>query len=141
MISHWFLFLLLSLIAIDDLRRREVSTAALSVTALWGIIATAMGWSGQTWMESLGGVSVGFLLSMPLFCIGGIGGGDVKLLSVMGLLLGWQAELGVLFYTAVFGGLGASVARWRKREDYAYGPAIALGLLAYLVRGHFSRGY
>jgi prepilin signal peptidase PulO-like enzyme (type II secretory pathway) len=51
----------------------------------------------------------------------------------MGLVLGWRAELGVIFYVAIFGGFGAAIARWRKRDEFAYGPAIALGLLAYMV--------
>lgn len=61
------------------------------------------------------------------------GGGDAKLIAAVGALLGPVGLLFALFWTAVAGGVLALIAMVRGQRDYAYGPAIALGYLAYLV--------
>lgn len=83
------------------------------------------------------GVLLGFTLGLGLYQLGGLAGGDVKLIACLGAVLGWRSELAVLFYVALFGGLLALVARWRKQTEYPYAPAIALGLLAYIVREYW----
>jgi Flp pilus assembly protein protease CpaA len=133
MASYWLLLVFLSWISIQDLRRHEISNLMVMAIVLLGVVLTATGLNGLSWLDSLGGFAVGFLLALVFYCVGGLGGGDVKLLSAMGLVLGWRAELGVIFYVAIFGGFGAAIARWRKRDEFAYGPAIALGLFAYMV--------
>lgn len=141
MTAHWLLLIVLIPVSIHDMRRREIPNVFLFAIALLGFFTTSTGWNRQTWAESFGGFAVGLLLSFTVYVFGGIGGGDVKVLSAMGLVLGWRAELGVIFYVAIFGGIGAAIARWRKREEYPYGPAIALGLLAYIVRGYLPRSW
>lgn len=60
----------------------------------------------------------------------GMGGGDLKLLGMIGAWLGWQAVLMTLMIAAVSGGLVAMVYLLRgKGRDYAipFGPYLALG--------------
>ena len=68
--------------------------------------------------------------------VGGLGGGDAKLLAALGAVVGFKGELGVMLYAALLGALLALVARFRKQREYAYAPAIALGLLAFILRGY-----
>jgi Flp pilus assembly protein protease CpaA len=89
------------------------------------------------WLDLALGLSLGFLVGLMLFYVCGFGGGDVKLLAALGAVLGWKAELGVVFWVAILGGVFALVARLRREREYAYVPAIALGLLAFIVRGYF----
>ena len=90
------------------------------------------------WPDLLGGMALGLSIGLILFRIGGFGGGDVKLLTSLGAVLGFKGELGVLFYIAILGGIFALVARFRRQREYPYAPSIALGLLAFILRGYFA---
>jgi prepilin peptidase CpaA len=140
MLILWVLFGMLSVAALFDIAHREIPHTVTTVVFLYGVAATILGWNGITWTSSVAGVFIGFGLSLAMYALGGLAGGDVKLLAAMGAVLGWRAELGVLFYVAIFGGLLALVARWRKETEYAYCPAIALGMLAYILRGYLPIG-
>jgi len=101
------------------------------------LVATGFHLHRVPWTDLLSGLSLGFAAGLLLFWMGGFGGGDVKLLSSLGAVVGFKGELGVMFYMAILGGILAIVARIRKEREYAYAPAIALGLLAFIVRGYF----
>jgi Flp pilus assembly protein protease CpaA len=85
------------------------------------------------WLGLAMGAVLGFALTAPLFWLGGIGGGDVKLVTALGACLGPWGLLQTLFWVAVAGGVLALVAKWRKQADFAYVPAILAGLLVYCV--------
>ena len=79
---------------------------------------------------------MGFLAGLGLFRLNAFGGGDVKLIASLGAVMGFADLIGVLFYIAIFGGVLALAARIRREREIAYAPAIALGLLASIVRGY-----
>jgi len=133
----WITLALLAVAAAFDLRSREIPHTVTALVFALGLAATGFGWTSVTWLDSLLGVLLGFGVGLGLYQLGGLAGGDVKLIAALGAVLGWRAELGVLFYIAVFGGVLALVARWRRQTEYAYAPAIALGLLAYIGRGYW----
>src|SRR5581483_4062616 len=59
---------------------------------------------GITPAESLSGLVLGLALLMPLYAIGGMGAGDVKLLAGMGAWVGPGLTLGAFLATALAGG-------------------------------------
>ena len=69
----------------------------------------------------------------------GMGGGDVKLLAMMGAFLGWKAVLPVIFFGSLAGSLVGVPLMWLKRADgklaIPFGPFLALGGLVYLLWG------
>ena len=80
-----------------------------------------------------GGIS--FLL-LALLTRGAIGGGDIKLMFVLGLWLGMEKLLQIVAGGFILGGLAAGVmllsGRWKRDEHFAYSPyfsVIALILL------------
>ena len=80
-----------------------------------------------------GGIS--FLL-LALLTRGAIGGGDIKLMFVLGLWLGMEKLLQIVAGGFILGGLVAGVmllsGRWKRDEHFAYSPyfsVIALILL------------
>ena len=133
----WITFGLLAVAAGFDLHSREIPHTVTALVFVLGLAATGFGWNGLSWLAMAMGVLLGFGVGFGLYQLGGLAGGDVKLLGALGAVLGWRAELGVLFYVAIFGGGLALIARWRKQTEYAYAPAIALGLLAYIGRGYW----
>lgn len=137
MLLLWITFGLLAVAAGFDLHSRQIPHTITGMVFGLGLAATGFGWNGISWLEMSLGILMGFVAGLGLYQLGGLAGGDVKLIGALGAVLGWRAELGVLFYMAIFGGFLALIARWRKEREYAYGPAIALGMLAYIVRGYW----
>ncbi len=90
---------------IEDLRRRRIPnwlTFGAAVGAV-GLNALAGGPSGAG--LAVAGWATGAALLFPLFALGGMGGGDVKLVAAVGAWLGPFAALWVVLYTAVAGGV------------------------------------
>src|SRR2546422_9725286 len=79
------------------------------------------------------------VLSIVILKREGMGGGDIKLIAMLGAFLGWQAVLVTIFLAAV---LGASVGltlilvrRKGRREPLPFGPFLAIGALLAMVWG------
>jgi prepilin peptidase CpaA len=137
---------------VDDLARRQIANwipaAALAGGFGWQIGQD--GWMGA--LHALGGAAAGFAVFLAFYLLGGMGGGDVKLMAGFGALLGtgrlieaalWTAgvggllALGVVAYQAVrrrFGHKKVETAEEKERgESIPYAPAITLGVWLSLV--------
>jgi Flp pilus assembly protein protease CpaA len=99
------------------------------------LVATGCGWHAVGWFSLLIGLTMGLLIGLVGFALGMMGGGDVKLLGGLGAVLGTQQLWPVLFWIAVAGGLVGLIGRWRKQREVPYVPAIAAGLLLFLLVG------
>ncbi len=91
-----------------------------------------------------------FIISALLYVIayltGGIGGGDIKLMAVSGLLLGYKATLVAFFIAVVLGGIvaiGLLVTKQKERgSQIAFGPFLCLGIyFAYLYGNQIFNWY
>ncbi len=69
----------------------------------------------------------------------GMGGGDVKLLAMIGAFLGWKSIPVVIFLSAAAGSIiGLAIValnRGNRRSAIPYGPFLAAGAVAYLFAG------
>ena len=65
---------------------------------------------GITLGSSLGGFLIGFGFLFIFYMVGGMGGGDVKLMGAVGALFGHQLIQPTLVYTAIVGGIMAIFA-------------------------------
>lgn len=54
---------------------------------------------------ALGGLALGLLLLLPMYALGALGAGDVKLMAMIGTFLGPQEMLGVTLFSLVAGGV------------------------------------
>jgi prepilin peptidase CpaA len=120
--------------ALWDLRKREIPDWIPILLGAAAIVCTAIHLSPMTWAGLGYGALLGVAITLPLYLLGGFGGGDVKLVVALGAALGPRTLLIVLFWVALCGGLLAVVALIRGRRDLAYAPAIALGLLIYWIQ-------
>jgi prepilin peptidase CpaA len=125
---------------IEDLWRRSISNW-FPVAALSGGLlhhGWAAGWSGLA--EALLGAVYGFGIFLLFYRLGGMGGGDVKLMAGFGAVLGESRILQAAFWTALTGGILAAFAlgysAWRRRRNpeaarlvfIPYAPAIVAGV-------------
>ncbi len=139
--------------AVDDLARRHISNwiplAALAGGLGWQI--GLHGWGGV--LVALLGAAAGFGAFLAFYLLGGMGGGDIKLMAGFGALLGASRLAEAALWTAGVGGLLAlGVLAWRGLRKAAgrpakpkptepgsipdsipYAPAIALGVWLSLV--------
>ncbi len=100
---------------------------------------------GPTIIQRLIGV---VCISVPLLLIalivpGAFGGGDIKMMAAVGLLLGWKGNV-IAFLIGVFlgGGYGAYVLATKKmgrKEHFAFGPFLAVGIAISLYGGLGAR--
>jgi prepilin peptidase CpaA len=135
---------------IEDLTRRRISNWTSGGALAAGLILhfAEKGWLGL-W-HSLAGAGLGFGVFLIFYLLGGMGGGDVKLMAGFGALLGDGKIVPAALLAAITGGLMAvgflairAVARrWRgqaeptgrpSRESIPYAPAITAGVWLALI--------
>ncbi len=125
--------LLLLIAAAHDLRRREVPDWIALALLGWAATAATLGIGELNWLALGLGLAIGLMLTVPLFCLGGIGGADVKLIAALGSALGQWPLVQSLFWIALAGGALALVAQCRGQRTFAYVPAMFLGLSAFAL--------
>jgi len=102
--------------AFIDLSHRRIPNSLTYGGILFGLGIGLLPQFEPSLTGSLLGLAIAFGPSLLLFALGSIGGGDVKLLTALGALLGYPLILDVLFYTIVFGSAwGITVIIWRGR--------------------------
>ena len=135
------------LATVEDLRSRTISNWLCLAGAVAGLTAHAAlaGWSGLA--DALLGTLIGFAVFLVFYLLGGMGGGDIKLMAAFGAILGKGQIVQAAIFAAMVGGVMAlifvaykklrqtaqgnvddSVGSLRK-ESIPYAPAISLGVL------------
>lgn len=84
-----------------------------------------------------------FIISVPLFIIvyftNGMGGGDVKLMAIAGLLLGYKGALVASFFGTIIGSIYAitllASKKATRKDQMAFGPYLCMGIF---IAFHFS---
>lgn len=116
--------------AILDLRTRRIPNV-LTVPAL-ALALVLRGIMGvDPFVGGLLAAGIAFLICLPIFALGGLGGGDVKLLTAVGAFLGMDRLWTALFVTAVAGGVFAlvSVLMRRRAKETVWNMYMILGKL------------
>ena len=102
----------------------------------------------EIWWDSILGAVVGFLILYLIAVVskGGMGGGDIKLFFVIGLVLGTTNTLVTLFLAALIGSIAGMIILKRsgqgRKTPVAFGPSIALAaVIAYFWGADFVGWY
>ena len=99
--------------------------------------------SAVTWQQSGLGILLGggllYAVAYGYYALTrreGMGGGDIKLLAMIGAFLGWQSLLFVVFASSVAGSIVGVAAMIKQKKGgqtrLPFGPFLALAALAYL---------
>lgn len=103
------LIALLLLAVVFDVRQRRIPNG-LVLAGLAAGLAVHLGGGGWGLLNAIGGSLLLLGLTFPLFALGWLGAGDVKLLTAVGAFATWHYALAVLLAVALAGGVVGSLA-------------------------------
>ncbi|EOP74624.1 leader peptidase (prepilin peptidase)/N-methyltransferase [Bacillus cereus VDM021] len=138
LILIWTLLSLLIIITMTDLFYMLIPDVILFSFAclfvLEHIFISLVPW----WEGLIGGGTIFIVLYLvQILFPNGLGGGDVKLLSLLGFIIGAKAIFIVLCCASslslCFFGIGMLLKRITSRQPFPFGPFIALGTICYLA--------
>jgi leader peptidase (prepilin peptidase)/N-methyltransferase len=106
----------------------------------------SFGLSQVTYLDSLIGILAGggslFLVAWTYSMITkkeGMGGGDIKLLAMIGAVIGWQGVLFTIFVASAVGTISGMLVMLKSRKGMKlkipFGPFLAIGGIAYIFFG------
>ncbi len=90
-----------------DLWRQRIPNALTFGAAAAALVAASIDGGASGLASSGAGLLVGLLVFLPLYALGGMGAGDIKLLAALGAWLGAATILHAALYTGIAGGVFA----------------------------------
>jgi len=105
LLSLFFVALIYS--AYTDLTRGKIYNWVTYPAILLGFLFRFLSNGPTGFFSALLGAFLGFIFLFSFFMAGGIGAGDVKLITAIGAFGGWFFLLWALYYTAIVGGFVA----------------------------------
>lgn len=127
---------LLAIITVSDLLYTIIQDRVLlifgALIAIMRIISPL-----QPWWDAILGAVFGFslLLLLSILSKGGMGGGDIKLYFVLGLVLGLKLTFLSLFFAALIGLIVSIILRRGFGKTIPFGPSIAVATLIVYFHG------
>lgn len=141
--AGYFLFCasLLSIIWIDMVH--QIIPDVISISGIVIGFAFSFFNSFVTWKDSLIGLLVGgaflYAIALTYYLVRrkeGMGGGDIKLLAMIGAFLGWQSLPVVIFLSSITGSIFGLLAMIQQKEGgntrIPFGPFLSCAALFYL---------
>lgn len=145
-----------------DLREHRVPNWISGSVWVVGVLLAVLGWQAQGLPQALAGGGIVLAILLPAYAFGGIGAGDVKLMSGAGLFLGALGASLALAIAFVAGGcvvLMLLLSRYLARqvrteapseddavsnqlyfagEKFPFAPMLTLGTAAAVMLTHFA---
>jgi prepilin peptidase CpaA len=118
--------------AVGDCRSRRIPNWLTLPLAVAGILQSFCSVHTATPGQALLGFAAGFALTIVLFALGALGGGDVKLLAAVGAWIGPQRVFAVFLVAAVIGMLmvlAQAARQGRLRVLFRNSAAVAINLV------------
>ncbi|MDN3955479.1 prepilin peptidase [Sporolactobacillus laevolacticus] len=140
LIAQWLLIALIMITLVTDLNKmiipNQLILSFFIIFVLFRMVFPLNPW----WDSILASTLICMLLTIfALISKGGIGGGDIKLLTIVGILLGTKQLMIGLFLAFLFGALICGTARilklLKKDQPIPFVPFIAIGLISALFFG------
>ncbi len=135
-----------ALIFITDVERRLILNVVIYPSILFAIAASFFT-PDMTWWSALAGGAIGFvfflvaaLVGNGLFGGGALGGGDVKLAALVGLITGFPLVIEALVLTMLLGAAVSLILLITRvhglRDPISYGPFLIVGAVITLLWGY-----
>lgn len=151
MVLYWCMTLLcLLLFAIYDYMHHMIRNTALVAFLIWCLLYLPIAillfpdkHPGVICLECFGGALAGFVLLFFIACVtnGGIGGGDIKLIALLGIPFGAMRVLMVLLVSALLALLVEGIHMCIKRKQSAgipFAPYVFAGAVVVFLCNYFG---
>jgi len=118
-----------------------ISLPGIGIGLLASLVLPKMTFLNSLLGALLGGGSLFLVATLYhwLFKREGMGGGDVKLLAMIGAFLGWRAVILTILLSSLIGSITGVIVMVAKRKDFKYaipfGPFLSLGAVISLFYG------
>ncbi len=132
----WIPIVIGAIAVVFDLRSREIPDSLSIVLVLLAFLQLALPITSLTWWSRLLGGLVALLVGAVLAYRDGFGGGDVKLFAALGCWFGIGGVFPLALWIALAGLPLALIAAARKQVDFAYAPAILIGVCVHSFAPH-----
>lgn len=147
LLYYGMLFCILVVVSVIDMKTCIIPNRYIIIGSIWGITFNVLGRGIDIGEGIFGAIAGGLsilslsLLSLLLFQKPGMGGGDIKLMAMAGLFLGWRLILLAILIAIYIAGASFLVMMARKEigaDDYMpFGPYLALGIIISLLFGDY----
>lgn len=141
-LPYIFLMCILLIASLIDFEHYIIPDS-LNITGIAALIIFNLIFQFVPWKESIMGCVIGalpFLLIVLITGGNGMGMGDVKLMGVIGLYIGWKMALLTVFLSFILGGIIGIIllaTKVKSRQDpMPFGPWIALSAFIVMFYGH-----
>ena len=126
--------------ALQDMRDMKISDRCHVLILILSVVSMFAGTEPELVSRLIGALCISFpMLVITLIYPKAFGGGDIKLMAVCGLFMGWKLII-VSFVTAViFAGVFVLylllIKRANRKANFAFGPFLCLGMIAAMIWG------
>lgn len=132
-------------IAVYDVRRQRIPNVAVYPAIAVALAVALIRPDGAWWSFLLAGLSAAaFFVALSAISQGAMGGGDIKLAALIGLVAGWPGVLVAVFVAfavgAAVGLLLIRLGRLGRREPLPFAPAMAVGAATAALAGRQVAG-
>ncbi|MGB9679465.1 MAG: prepilin peptidase [Thermoanaerobacteraceae bacterium] len=140
-VSYLFLGCILIAISFIDVKHKIIPNKLIVTGLIGGLIFRILMYN-YGYIDYLLGLALGggILLIISLISGGEMGGGDIKLMALIGLFVGWKLTLLILFLSVLFGALGGMILiaiKIKGRKDYMpFAPYIAFSYFISIMYGY-----
>lgn len=133
-----FIIVLLLIISFIDVKKMIIPDSILLIGFIGSI--TYMLLSRNINIENISGSLIGFLIFLSIALLtNAMGGGDIKLMSLLGFIFGINGILFIIVFSFVLGAVTSIfllVFKIKKRKDnIAFAPFISIAVLIYMLYG------
>ncbi|ADL68795.1 Prepilin peptidase [Thermoanaerobacterium thermosaccharolyticum DSM 571] len=140
-LSYAFLASLLIVITFIDIEHKIIPNKIILTGLIAGAIFRVLMFNYGVWDYIVGFfLGGGVLLLISLLSGGGMGGGDIKLMALIGLFIGWKLTISTLFIAVLLGAVGGIiliVLKIKTRKDYIpFGPYISAACIISILYGY-----
>lgn len=129
---------ILIIITYTDLNRQEIDNEPIILGLGFIILFSLCGYNNVSIKSSIAGFLIGGIF-FTILAFWGMGGGDIKLMALIGFFLGWKFTILVMYLSFVLGsimGIGYIIMKRKKiKEHIPFGPAIAVATMLVLIYG------
>ena len=114
-VAEGFAIVIVVIACLFDVATSRIPNVLTFTTAALAIVFHAFAPEGLGAGYALVGLAMGLAIFFPMFALGAMGAGDVKLMAAIGAWLGWKAIIFVALYGSLAGGVLAVIVATRRR--------------------------